>query len=356
MARSRKKSDFLAQFANLLWYLSGILLIIVLLFGYDMYRKHFRPNVNLPTHKAGHLYIPTGSIVTDVFSALYKDSLIINHKTFEWLAIKKHLADHIHPGHYLIRKGMNNEDILRMLIAGRQEPIKLTFNNIRTREQLADKISKQIEASESDLRRIMTDEMFLSNLGYNKENIISIFIPNTYEFYWNTTAEQFIQRMTREFNKFWSDEKKQKAHSMGLTPIEVIILASIVDEETDKTDEEARIAGVYINRLNRHMLLQADPTVRYALGDFSVSRILKKHLEIESPYNTYIHAGLPPGPIAIPSISAINAVLNYEKHSYLYLCASDDFSGYHHFSKTIEQHMQYARQYQSALNRHRIMK
>jgi UPF0755 protein len=251
---------------------------------------------------------------------------------------------------------MNNEDMLRMLIAGRQEPIKLTFNNIRTREQLAEKISSQIEASESDLRRILADEMFLSSLGYNKENVMSIFIPNTYEFYWNTSAEQFIQRMSREFTKFWSTEKKEKSAAIGLSPIEIIILASLVDEETDKADEEPRIAGVYINRLNKHILLQADPTVRYALGDFTISRILKKHLEIESPYNTYIHAGLPPGPISIPSIAAINAVLNYEKHSYLYFCASDDFSGYHHFSKTIEQHMQYARQYQNALNRHRIMK
>jgi UPF0755 protein len=321
-----------------------------------MYRKHFIANVNLPSHKPGHVYIPTGSKSQDIFLILYKDNLIINHKTFEWLAVKKHLSDHIHPGHYVIKKGMNNEDLLRMLIAGRQEPIRLTFNNIRTRDQLAEKISLQIEASESDLHHTLNDEMFLSSLGYTRDNVMTIFLPNTYEFYWNTSSEQFIQRMTKEFNKFWTPEKKEKAAKIGLSPVEVIILASIVDEETDKTEEEPRVAGVYMNRINKHMLLQADPTVRYALGDFTISRILKKHLEIESPYNTYIHAGLPPGPISIPSIAAINAVLNYEKHSYLYFCASDDFNGYHHFSKSLEQHLVYAQQYQKALNKHRILR
>lgn len=356
MPRSKKTSGSYSPIRNFFWYLGGILLVLVFILSYDFYRKHFIANVNLPAHKAGHVYIPTGSTSEDILASLNKDHLIINFKTFEWLAAKKHLKEHVHPGHYIIRKGMSNEDLLRMLIAGRQEPIKVTFNNIRTSEQLAERISKQIEASEPDLKRIMNDEIFLASVGYNRDNIKVVFLPNTYEFYWNTSAEQFIQRMAKEFNKFWSKERKQRAAEIGLTPIEVIVLASIVDEETDKTDEEARIAGVYMNRLNKHMLLQADPTVRYALGDFTISRILKKHLEIESPYNTYIHTGLPPGPIAIPSISAINAVLNYEKNSYLYFCASEDFSGYHHFSKTIEQHMQYARQYQKALNNHRIMK
>jgi UPF0755 protein len=356
MVSLKRKSDFFSRFLNLIMYFAGILLVIGLIFVYDMYRKHFIANVNLSSRKPGHIYIPTGSKVTDVFSILYKDSLIINHKTFEWLAAKKHLAEHLHPGHYIIRKGMNNEDMLRMLIAGRQEPIKLTFNNIRTRDQLAEKISTQIEASESDLKFTINDDFFLSTLGYNRENIMCIFLPNTYEFYWNTSAEQFILRMTKEFNKFWTAEKKQKAEKIGLSPVEVIILASIVDEETDKTNEEPRIAGVYVNRINKHMLLQADPTVRYALGDFTISRILKKQLEIESPYNTYIHSGLPPGPISIPSIAAINSVLNYEKHSYLYFCASEDFTGYHHFSKTLEQHLIYAQQYQKVLNKHRIMK
>ena len=356
MSRLKSASASPNRILNVLLYIAGIVLVVALIFGYDLYRKHFLANVNISSHKPGHLYIPTGSKVQDVFSLLYRDSLIINHKTFEWLSSKKHLADHIHPGHYVIKKGMNNEDLLRMLIAGRQEPIRLTFNNIRTRDQLAEKISLQIEASESDLKHTLNDEMFLSSLGFNSEDIMTIFLPNTYEFYWNTSSEQFIQRMTKEFNKFWSAERKAKAAKIGLSPVEVIILASIVDEETDKTDEEPRIAGVYINRMKKHMLLQADPTVRYALGDFTISRILKKHLEIESPYNTYIHTGLPPGPISIPSIAAINAVLNYETHSYLYFCASDEFNGYHHFSKTLEQHLVYAQQYQKALNKHRIMR
>ncbi len=341
---------------NLIWYLLGIGLLVAVLFSMDTYRKYFKANINLPPHKVGHLYIPTGSKAEDVYGILLRENLIIDRKTFEWLANRKDFKDHIHPGHYVVSKGMSNNEIIRMLMAGRQMPVKVTFNNLRTRDQLAEKISTEIEATKADILHLLSDEQFLSQYGFSCDNVMVVFIPNTYQIYWNSSAEQFFLRMYKEYTKFWTDERKKKAEAAGLTPIQVSILASIVDEETEKKSEEPAIAGVYINRLDKHMLLQADPTVRYALGDFTIKRILKKHLEIQSPYNTYIHPGLPPGPINIPSIESIEAVLNFEKSGYLYFCAKEDFSGYHHFSKTMEQHLAYARLYQKALTQHRIMK
>jgi UPF0755 protein len=232
--------------------------------------------------------------------------------------------------------------------------LNVTFNNVRTKEDLAGKVSKYLVADSLSILNLFTDENQIKKFGFTKETYSAMFIPDTYEFYWTTSAEGFADRMKLEFEKFWNMERREKAEELKLTPIEVTILASIVQAETAKNDELKRVAGLYINRLNRGIFLQADPTVKYAVGDYSLKRILNVHLEIDSPYNTYKYAGLPPGPINFPETSAINAVLNYEKHKYLYMCAKEDFSGYHNFSATLAEHNRNAAKYRAALDRNKI--
>jgi UPF0755 protein len=336
-------------------YVILIVFIIAGIKGIDIYRKAFKPNVFIKNKKIHYLYIPTGSAYEDVFELLYNNGLIKNKSTFEWAAERMNYKKHIHPGKYRIRHRMTNHKLILMLRSGEQEPVKLTFSNIRTLKELAGIVSRAIEADYSEIISLLNNKDYINKIGFNKYTIIGLFIPNTYEFYWNTTAEGFITRMLDEYNNFWNKSRKTKAEQMNLTQNEVMTLASIVDEESSKEEEDPIIAGVYINRLKKGIKLQADPTVRYAHGDFSMRRILTKHLLIDSPYNTYKYYGLPPGPIRIPSIASIDAVLDYKKHDYLYFCARDDFSGYHYFAKTLAQHNKYARLYQKALNKRRIL-
>ena len=335
-------------------------IIILLIAGFfvflHFYNKIYKANVASTRNGRVSLYIPTGSTWEDMKEQLENDTIFLDLKSFFWVAEKKNYPAHIHPGRYVLKEGMNNNDIVNKLRSGLQDPVNVVFHNIRTLPQLAGRISHQIEADSIALIAAMRDQKLTDSLGFTKETFPAIFIPNTYEFWWNTSAHEFIVRMHKEYQRFWTTERKEKAENIGLDEMEVITLASIVDEETYYSEEMSRIAGVYMNRLHKRYRLQADPTVKYALGDFTIKRVLKKHLEIESPYNTYLHYGLPPGPIAIPSISAIDAVLNYEKHQYLYFCAKADFSGYHVFAKNLYQHNQNARKYQRALNRERIMK
>jgi UPF0755 protein len=270
------------------------------------------------------------------------------------VAIKKNYPRHVYPGRYILRGGTSNDRLVNMLRSGSQEPVKLVFNNIRSKEDLAGTLAEQIEADSAGILGLFSNVERIEENGLSPETAIGIFIPNTYEMYWNTSAEELFERMMREYRIFWNEERLSQARRIGLKPMEVITLASIVDEECLMREEEPSIAGVYINRLNRRMRLQADPTVRYAAGDMNITRVLKKHLLIESPYNTYRHGGLPPGPIVIPSISAIDAVLEYDRHDYLYFCAKEDFSGYHNFATTLAQHNENARSYQKALNRRKI--
>jgi len=232
----------------------------------------------------------------------------------------------------------------------------LIFNNIRTLEQFSGRISEQIEADSIEIIKFLSKKENISKYGFNNATIVSLFIPNTYEIYWNISVANFVERMAKEYKKFWNYYRKQKAKNMSLSQSEVSTLASIVEEETIKNDEKSRVAGVYVNRLKKRMRLQADPTIKFALKDFSIKRILKRHLKVESDYNTYTNSGLPPGPINIPSISSIDAVLNYEKHTYYYFCAKEDFSGYHNFAKTLRQHNSNARKYQKELGKKRIYK
>ncbi|HEY4787442.1 MAG TPA: endolytic transglycosylase MltG [Bacteroidales bacterium] len=349
-SKKAKKGGWLMKVAFV-----GILLCLVV--GYIGYRKLYKPNVHVEQAEGQkYLYIHTGASFEQVLSMLDQCNCLCDMKSFEWMAVKMNYPNHIKPGKYLMKDGMSNRELLTMLRSGKQTPVKVIFHNIRFKYELAGDVSRQIEADSVSLLHFMNDDSSLHNYGFNSKTITAMFIPNTYELYWNTQVEPFMERMHKEYKKFWTDSKKQKAKSIGLNPVEVSTLASIVEEETQKNDEKPAIAGVYINRLKRGMRLQADPTVRFAYGDFSIKRILDKYKEIDSPYNTYMYEGLPPGPICIPSISSINAVLNYQQHEYLYFCAKEDFSGYHNFARTLEQHNINAARYQKALSRAGILR
>lgn len=335
---------------NRIYLVVFIAIVLITVFASNAYKRIYKSNVN----KTAFLYIPSGSDYNDVISILKSDSLLIDLKSFQWLAQKKNYPNHIYPGRYKLDSGMNNTNIINRLRSGYQEPVRVVFNSVRTFEQLAGKISKQIEADSVSLLATFRNDSIVSDYGFKPETFSSMFIPNTYEFWWNTTAKSFVARMGKEYKIFWNSDRLEKAKKLNLTPEEVTTLASIVDEETYFNNEMPRVAGVYINRLKKRMHLQADPTLKFAWGDFSIKRVLNTHKQIDSPYNTYKRYGLPPGPISIPSTAAIDAVLNYEKHSYLYFCAKPDFSGYHNFAKTLSQHNINAREYQRALNKERI--
>lgn len=332
-------------------------LLAALVVGYLGYQKFFKPNVHVEQQESKkYLFIHTGGTFDEVVDMLEECKCISDIKSFEWLAQQMKYTNNVKPGKYCLKNGMTNRELITMLRAGEQEPVKLVFNNVRFKRDFASIISKQIEADSSSILKLLNKDSFLGKYGFNSQDVASMLIPNTYEFYWNTSAEEFFERMHKEYKRFWNDTRIAKAKNIGLSRIEVSILASIVEEETQKNDEKRIIAGVYVNRLKKNMLLQADPTVRFAYGDFSIKRVLNKYKETDSPYNTYKYLGLPPGPICIPSIPSLDAVLNYQKHEYLYFCAREDFSGYHNFARTHAQHTLNAQKYQRALTKAGIMK
>lgn len=318
--------------------------------AYQLYHYVFRENVK----KDYILLVPEKTTFEQVLEELTGNDVLLNYKAFKWVAKKKKYASMIKPGRFALKKGMNSNQVVNILRSGLQEPVNVTFNNCRFNEDLAGKVSKYIQADSVSILQLFSDEEKIKEFGFTPETFRAMFIPNTYEFYWTTTADEFARRMKTEYDRFWNDERKKKAEDIGLKPVEVIILASIVQSETAKKDELKTVAGLYINRLKKGQLLQADPTVKYAVGDFSIKRVLNTHLEIDSPYNTYKYPGLPPGPINFPEIAAIDAVLNYEKHNYLYMCAREDFSGYHNFASTLAEHNRNAANYRAALNKNKI--
>ncbi|MBC34681.1 MAG: aminodeoxychorismate lyase [Bacteroidetes bacterium] len=345
-----------SRFNKFIIYLLGILIIGALGAAYLMYHVIYKSNVWIKDGDSAAIYIQTGATFTDVKNILYSNGMIIHRNNFEWLANKKKFPENIKAGKFRIQEGMSNNDLINHLRSGKQEVVKLIFNNIRSKEQLAKRISQQIEADSISIVDLLSDSAYMSKFNVDEANITTLFIPNTYNFFWNVNAEGFIERMHTEYQRFWNDNRKAKADALEMTEQEVITLASIVEKETQKNDEKQRLAGVYINRLNRGWRLQADPTLVFALGDFGIKRVLNEHKEIDSPYNTYKVGGLPPGPICIPSISSIDAVLNYESHNFLYFCAKADMSGYHAFAKNIREHNRNARDYQKELNKLRIYK
>ncbi|MFC1731959.1 endolytic transglycosylase MltG [candidate division KSB1 bacterium] len=336
-------------------FIIGIIIILLLagsIFGWHYYKIIFYPisKTDSPTS----IYIPTGSEFDDVVKILWEDEIIIDTNTFIWLARKKNYPTLVKPGHYLIHPGMSNNIFINMLRAGKQTPVNVIFNTLYFKEEFASVISKQIEADSTSILELLNDAKYLKQYDTDPENVFCLLIPNTYEFYWNSSATQFMERMFRENNKFWNEKRKKNSTEINLSVQQVTTLASIVELESSKNEEKPIIAGVYINRIKKGMLLQADPTLKFAKGDFSIKRLLKKDKEIDSPYNTYKYAGLPPGPICLPSVTSIDAVLNYEDHNYLFFCADAENPGYHVFTKSYNQHLQNAKRYQRFLNREKI--
>ena len=332
----------------------GILLIFALAFGFWAYRRIMSPNVQTLTGKEIIIFIPTGSDYEQAKTIISEAHCLVNEKSFDWVARKKDYTKNVRAGRYVIYNNMSNNQLINVLRGGLQTPLKVTFNNIRDVDMLAGHIAAQIEADSASISDLLHNQFYINELGFDSQTIPALFLPDTYEFYWNTDAKGFVYRMYQEYNKFWNVERKLKAMEKGLTPIQVSTLASIVNKETNMTDEMPRVAGVYINRLKNNWLLQADPTLVFAWNDYEIRRVLDYHKQIESPYNTYKYAGLPPGPICIPSIAAVKAVLNAEEHHYFYFCAKEDFSGYHNFAKTLTEHNRNAAKYQQALNQRGI--
>ena len=304
--------------------------------------------------KSAYIYIDDTKNYDDILIQLDTTAHVNNIDKFKQLASFMDYPTSIKSGRYEITPEMNILEAIKLLKSGHQIPVKLRFNNIRLKSDLAKRISEQLMISEEQLLKALDDSAICSELGFTTETIDCMFIPNTYEIYWDISIDSFLKRMDTEYNKFWNDDRKKKAEALNLTPIQISILASIVEEECYFTDEYPMVAGLYLNRLQKGQLLQADPTVKFAVGDFSLKRILFKHLEVDSPYNTYKNIGLPPGPIRIPSIKGIDAVLNPATHEYLYMCAKEDFSGRHNFAKTHAEHERNANRYRTALNRNNI--
>ena len=300
--------------------------------------------------------IPTNSTENQLLDSIGKH--VKDLSKFSKAANYKDYFSNIKPGRYKLENGFNNNQIINSLRSN-NVPIKITYNNIETFDQLIKRISERIEADSLSLSNVFFEEKFLNDLGLDSESVFSLFIPNTYEFFWNTSAIQFRERILKEFDRFWNDSRIEKSKKVNLNPIEVMTLASIVQKETPKVDERPTIAGVYLNRLEKNMKLQADPTVVYTIKkrdgfDTRIRRVLYKDLRIKSPYNTYVYRGLPPAPIVTPDISAIEAVLNPQKHSFIYFVADVSNPGYHLFSRTNAEHNRKKRQYTNWLKKNRI--
>ena len=280
---------------------------------------------------------------------LYDDHYLNDLVSFSFLARLMDYDKAIKSGRYLIKSDMNNLEVIRMLRAGIQTPVKVTFNNVRLKEQLAERLTTNLALSEEEFNVAMNSFVTKSD-DFNEYNIIAMFVPNTYEMYYSINGDDLMERMHHEFNKFWNEERKLKAADIGISPLEIVTLASIVNAESIKKEERNIIAGLYLNRIKKGIALQADPTLVFASGDFSLKRVLNIHKEVDSPYNTYKYAGLPPGPINMPPIGVIDAVLDYKQHNYLYMCAREDFSGYHNFAETLREHINNANKYQRQLS------
>lgn len=340
-------------------YFKKILLAIVLIglliagyFAYYVYSVMFVPNTAFSNDEA-YIYINTGASYNDVKKEL--SPLLKDINTFEALASRKKYINNVRSGKYVITRGMTNNDIINSIRSG-NIPVRVSFNNQNSLEALAGRVAKQIETDSVTLLNSFKNKEFHTGNNFSTATALGMYLPNSYEFFWNTSADKFRERMLKEYNRFWSDARTAKAKQLGLNRDEVITLASIVYEESKQKTEQPRIAGVYINRLKNKWTLDADPTIKFAAYQLPkykntvIRRVLNVHKTIDSPYNTYKNGGLPPGLIAMPDISAIDAVLNYEKHNYFFFAANAQKPGFHNFAKTLAQHNQNARKYQQYLN------
>ena len=331
----------------------GIYLTVMILFvtfGVYFYQILYSPNLQV-AHKAPRmLYIPTGASFEQVIDSLTKHKILSDELTFRFIAKAMGYTDKVQPGAYLINPDTGNLAVVKMLINGRQSPVKLTFNNVRLKQDLAQKIGNKLELDSAQLLTRLLNPDTCRAYGFAPETVPCMFVPNTYELYWNISGPGLWKRMLKEYGRFWTEERKAKAEALKLTQVEVITLASIVQAETQKRDEMPTIAGVYLNRLRIGMKLQADPTVVFATGDFTIRRVREKHRITDSPYNTYMYEGLPPGPVNLPGSAAIDATLSPQAHEFLFFVARPDLSGYHDFSKDFNSHVAKANAYRGKLD------
>lgn len=333
-----------------------MILVVVVVTGLAgggwMYYALMAPNVK--NDEGGWLYVPSGSTYQDLLVQIQKEEMLKDYFSFDFIAGLMKLKERLKPGRYKIKEGMSNKELIGLLRSGRQTPLRFTFTPVRTVYELAGRIGSEFETDSVSVLKEMFSPAWLDSLKLDSLTVGTLFIPNTYEMYWNASAHSILKRMAKEHAAFWNEERKQKAEKLKLSPTEVSILASIVEQETRMNDEKPLIAGVYLNRIRKGWKLEADPTLVFAWGDFGIRRVLNFHKEIDSPFNTYKNEGLPPGPICIPSIASIDGVLNRAEHEYLFFCARDDMSGYHVFARTYEDHLLNARRFQKELTRRGI--
>lgn len=336
---------------NRIWIRRGILIACAILAGVAVYLAYrvFGPNTRAFGDKK-YFYIRTGSHYADVLEGLKDQDIIRNGNSFDWVAKQLDYPNRVKAGRYQVTRGMSNFEIVKLLRSGRQSPVTLVINKLRTENDFVRKVSLNLEADSTALRAMLKDPVYLRQFGLDTNTAMCAIVPNTYEFYWNTSAEKVFEKFEQAHTDFWTDERKAKASALGLSENEVTVLASIVEEETNANDEKPLIASVYLNRYRKGMLLQADPTVKFSLQNFALRRILSEHLHFESPYNTYLHKGLPPGPICTPSVKTLEAVLNTPDTDYLYFCARADMAGHHAFAATYAAHLENARKYHAALD------
>lgn len=348
MAENKKR-----RFPKVLFIIFILLLIFGAVAAWIGYQAFMGPSV---TNKQEYLFVKTGDTYEDVLQTITDEQIVKNPAIFRYVAELMEYPASVKPGRYKLTEDMSNRRLIGNLRGGYQEAVRFRFENIRLKENFAALLGENFEADSSVFSEILNNEELAESYGFTVDNFFTMFIPNTYEIYWNTAPHQIVARFHDEYNKFWTAERKAKAEAIGLLPQDVSILASIVKGEALHTDEMPDIAGLYLNRLEKGMLLQADPTVIFANNDFTIRRVLNRHLTIDNPYNTYRYKGLPPGPIMLPSIASIDAVLNHNKHDYIYMCAKDDFSGYHNFARTQAEHLVNARKFQRALTERNIMR
>ncbi|MFM2388341.1 MAG: endolytic transglycosylase MltG [Bacteroidota bacterium] len=324
-----------------------IAIVAILAIGLVLGRNYYTSNVKL-TEKQ-FLYIPTGSNFEQLKQLLQKGDFLKDLSSFESLASKMGYANKVKPGRYEVQPGMSNWTLIRMLRSGNQKPVKLVINKYRLERDLAGKIGRTLEADSNEVLKLMNDNVYLKQFGLDSNTSIAAFMPNTYEFYWNTPAAKVFEKIAENYKKYWTSARVVQAKAQNLTPAQAVTLASIVEEETNNVKEKPTVASVYLNRLRKGIKLDADPTCKFAVGDFSIKRVLTKHTQYASPYNTYLNAGLPPGPICTPSESSIEAVLNPASTNYLFFCAHENMKQEHKFAETYAEHQQNAERYQAAL-------
>lgn len=345
----KKKKKTISKHKRLLWIALGAA-ALCLVAGIALGTQKVRCSEEV------RIYVTDNTDYAALRATLDGYGVIAHPRLFDLMAQFRGLRRQVRSGSYVVRPGMTYIRLIQKLYTGNQDAIRLTINKHRTLRELCDFLGSHMQFTGEELMAVLADKEFAATLGCTPQNIISVFTQNTYEVYWNTCPKKFVERMAMETDAFWSDGRDKQREALGLTRAEVVTLASIVDEETLKDDEKPTIASVYLNRLRRGMKLEADPTVKYAVGDFTLRRILGVHLKKDSPYNTYMYKGLPPGPICLPAVASIDAVLANKQTNYIYFCAKEDFSGRHNFAATYSQHQANAKRFHNALNERKIYK